>query len=72
VAVVRYRRDLARRHDREAHAFLRQHVERLVIERGLREPHAFRGSAESPPEVGDPHRTSVTLSRRVDSGRIAW
>ena len=54
MSVVRHRPDLPRGDDREAHPFLCQHIERLIIERGLGQPHAFGIATEPTPEVGNP------------------
>ena len=43
---------LGRGQEREANALLRQHLERLAVRRGLREPHPVGLATEAMPEVG--------------------
>src|SRR2546425_1088547 len=46
-------RCLMRREDREREAGLRQHLERLVVDGGFREPHPFGVAAEAQAKVFD-------------------
>ena len=50
----------------------REHVERLLIDGRLRQPHSFRLATEAPPEIGDspPHFRHLVATRRQRKDRM--